>query len=72
VQTSAGEWLQSFVQVFEYNRMIEHPALEKYVSSFHIIQTKSFCVCVVMGIGKSHNKNKGTMSYVVILIMRKD
>jgi hypothetical protein len=39
VQTSAGEWLQSFVQVFECNPMTKHSVLKKYVWFFHIIQT---------------------------------
>jgi hypothetical protein len=67
VQTSAGEWTKSFVQAFEWNPMIEHPVLKKYVQSFHIIQMKSFFWCVVMRMGKSNNpKKKNTMSYVVM------
>jgi hypothetical protein len=46
--------------------MIEHPVLKKYVQSFHIIQMKSLFFCVVMGMGKSNNIKKSTMSYVVM------
>ncbi len=58
MQNNVGEWLQSFLQVFECNPMTECLVLKKYVQSFHIIQTILFFWCVVMGMGKKKNQKK--------------
>jgi hypothetical protein len=41
-------------------------SVKKYVWSFHIIQSKPFFLCAIMGMGKSNNKKKGAVSYVVM------
>jgi hypothetical protein len=50
VQTSAGEWLQSFVQAFECNSMTKRSVLKKYAWSFHIIQM--IFIFLMCGYGK--------------------
>ncbi len=54
MHTSAGVWSQSFVQVFKYNPMIEHPILKKIVQFLYIIQM-IFVFGAVMGVENRNN-----------------
>ncbi len=56
-----------------HHPVTEHPScedlmniLEKICSVFSCNLNEIFFVCAIMGMGKSNNKKKGTVSYVVM------